>query len=60
MTGFTLISVDGQPGWRLPYPLGHLPSGRTCHVVAVDPKGRTRLIERGRINRGTQEAPRAP
>jgi hypothetical protein len=43
------ICVDGQPGWTLP---GTLPKAPTSGVAVVDPKGRSKLVERKRI---TQE-----
>jgi hypothetical protein len=40
------ICVDGQPGWTLP---GALPKAPTSGVAVVDPKGRSKLVERQRI-----------
>ena len=43
----TPCTIDGVLGWWLPSPM--LPSGAESKVVAVDPNGISRLVERKRI-----------
>jgi hypothetical protein len=45
------VLVDGQPGWHLPAPLPAHGGPSTC-VLVVDPQGKSRRIEIGRIRRG--------
>jgi hypothetical protein len=46
---YTMVRCDGQPGWKLPYPFGAMPS--SGRVVLVDPSGVTRLVSRKSITK---------
>lgn len=55
----TPIKVDGQPGWRLPSGVMPKGDGPTVQVLVADPNGKSRLVERSRIEpdvRTSQEA----
>ncbi len=46
---YTMIRCDGQPGWKLPYAFGVLPS--SGRVAVIDPAGVTRLVSRKSITK---------
>ena len=41
---YTPVRRDGEPGWKLPYHYGAVPS--SGNVVVIDPAGKTKLVSR--------------
>lgn len=48
-TRYTMVKCNGQGFWKLPYPYEVLPS--SGRIVAIDPKGVTRLVNRKSITK---------